>query len=124
MPSATMSQDAVTELDCQASYIRAILIALLVVTVSTAIRALFFGDLGRGTAYLTYYPAIALAALFGGLYVGALATILSALLCFYWIQLGYMSRVESISPKSLTAVTWGTNGGIQNFTNTKTIVLQ
>ena len=86
-----------TELDPKTGYVRAVLIALLVVTVSTAIRAMFFSDLGRGTAYLTYYPAIALAALFGGLYAGVLATMLSALLCFYWIQLGYMSRVESMA---------------------------
>jgi PAS domain S-box-containing protein len=37
------------------------------------------------------------AALFGGLFSGFLATALSALLCFFWIQKGYMSPAESLA---------------------------
>ena len=48
-------------------------------------------------AYLTYYPAVVLAALFGGLYAGLLATTASALICLYWIQQGYMSHVKSLA---------------------------
>lgn len=69
-------------------------IAILIVAVSSAVRAIFFGELGRGIAYLTYYPAVMIAAIIGGLPAGLLATVISALLCYYWIQQGYMSSVE------------------------------
>lgn len=73
------------------------LVAMLIIAIASAIRAVFFGGLGRGIAYLTYYPAVMLAALFGGLYAGLLATVVSGLLCFYWIQKGFMSPVESMA---------------------------
>ena len=69
-------------------------IAILIVAASSALRAAFFGELGRGIPYLTYYPAVMIAAIIGGLPAGLLSTFLSALLCYYWIQLGYMSSVE------------------------------
>ncbi len=69
-------------------------VAILIVAVSSALRAAFFEGLGRGIPYLTYYPAVMIAAIIGGLSAGLLATVLSALLCYYWIQLGYMSSVE------------------------------
>jgi signal transduction histidine kinase/DNA-binding NarL/FixJ family response regulator len=69
-------------------------IAILIVAVSSAVRAVFFGELGRGIAYLTYYPAVMIAAIIGGLPAGLLATVLSSFLCYYWIQQGYMSSVE------------------------------
>ncbi len=71
--------------------------ALLIVAAASALRIAVFSELGRATAYLTYYPAVVLAALFGGLYAGLLATSVSALLCFYWIQKGYMSHVETLA---------------------------
>jgi signal transduction histidine kinase/DNA-binding NarL/FixJ family response regulator len=76
---------------------RRYLVAILIIAGASAIRAAFFGGLGRGIAYLTYYPTVMLAALYGGLHAGLLATGISALLCFYWIQKGYMSPVESLA---------------------------
>ncbi|MCF8209775.1 MAG: response regulator [Rhodoferax sp.] len=76
---------------------QAVLLALLIVALASAIRMVFFGDLGRNTAYLTYYPAVVLAALVGGLRAGLLATGVSALLCYYWIQNGILSRVETLA---------------------------
>lgn len=76
---------------------RLYLMALLIVAIATAIRIVFFVDLGRNTAYLTYYPAIVLAALYGGLHAGFLTALVSALLCFYWIQEGSMSSVETLA---------------------------
>jgi signal transduction histidine kinase/DNA-binding NarL/FixJ family response regulator len=70
------------------------LVAILIIAGASAIRAMFFGGLGRGTAYLTYYPAVVLAALYGGLPSGLLATTVSAFLSFFWIHRGYMSPVE------------------------------
>jgi Amt family ammonium transporter len=71
-----------------------LLTAIIVVSVASVLRVAFFGDLGRATTYLTYYPAVMIAGIIGGLPAGLLATIPSALLSFYWIQQGYMSKVE------------------------------
>ncbi len=71
--------------------------ALLIVIGASALRAGFFGDLGRGIPYLTYYPAVMLAALYGGLTGGILATGLSALLSYYWIHNGLFSPVEKLA---------------------------
>jgi len=76
---------------------RSYLVALLIIGVASALRAWVFADLGRGTAYLTYYPAVVLAALYGGLYVGLTTTGAAALLCFYWIQQGHMTHVETLA---------------------------
>ncbi len=73
---------------------RRYLAAILIIAVASGIRAAFFGGLGRGIPYLTYYPAGMLAALYGGLHSGLLATAVSALLCLFWIQKGFMSPVE------------------------------
>jgi signal transduction histidine kinase/DNA-binding NarL/FixJ family response regulator len=76
---------------------RSYLVAILIIAAASAIREAFFGGLGRGTAYLTYYPAVMLAALYGGLPSGLLATAVSAFLSFFWIQKGYMSPVETMA---------------------------
>jgi hypothetical protein len=34
------------------------LVAILIIAGASAIRAAFFGGLGRGIPYLTYYPAV------------------------------------------------------------------
>jgi signal transduction histidine kinase len=73
---------------------RRYLVAVLIIAIASGIRAAFFGGLGRGTAYLTYYPAVVLAALYGGLPSGLLATAVSAFLSFFWIHKGFMSPVE------------------------------
>ena len=74
-----------------------LLVVLLIVGVASAIRAMFFGGLGRATPYLTYYPAVMLVALNWGLLAGLLVTALSAALCFFWISRGYMSPVELLA---------------------------
>ena len=40
--------------------------AFLFLAIGTALRVLFFAELGRGTAYLTYYPSVVLAAFSAG----------------------------------------------------------
>jgi PAS domain S-box-containing protein len=64
---------------------------------AAAVRALLVAGLGRGIPYLTFYPAVMFAALYGGLPAGLTATILSSFLCFYWIQHGIMSLNESLA---------------------------
>ncbi len=43
-------------------------IAIFIVAALSALRAAFFEGLGRGIPYLTYYPAVMIAAIIGGLY--------------------------------------------------------
>ena len=73
------------------------MVAVLVIVIASAARSVFFEGLGRGNVYLTYHPAVMLAALSGGLIAGLLAMSLSGLLCFFWIQQGFMSPVEILA---------------------------
>ena len=68
--------------------------AVIIILVASAVRVIFFKDLGRAIPYLTYYPAIMIAGAVGGFSAGILSTIPSFFLCYYWIQQGYMNRVE------------------------------
>jgi signal transduction histidine kinase/CheY-like chemotaxis protein len=68
--------------------------AIILVLIASALRIAVFKELGRVTAYLTYYPAVMIAAIIGGLPAGLITTIPSALLSYYWIQQGRMSTVE------------------------------
>jgi len=77
--------------------LRDCLLAVLIIVIASAIRAMFFAGLGRDSAYLTYYPAVVLAALFGGISAGLLATVLSFFLAFFWIQRGFMSYEETLA---------------------------
>lgn len=73
---------------------RRFFLSILIIFIASIIRLLFFGELGRGIPYLTYYPAVMIAAIYGGLFSGLLATAVSALLSFFWVQQGVMTPVE------------------------------
>ena len=77
-----------------ASLWQRLLVALLIVGAASAFRAVFFGTLGRGIPYLVFYPAVMLAALYGGFAGGLLATSLSVPLSFFWVQRSYLSSPE------------------------------
>ena len=62
----------------------ALFISILIVMVASVIRVAVFSELGRGIPYLTYYPAVAIAAIIGGLPAGLLATGISAILAHSW----------------------------------------
>jgi PAS domain S-box-containing protein len=63
------------------------LVAVLAVVAATAVRMGFLQALGMRIPFVTFYPAVMLAALVGGLPAGLLATALSALLAsFFWIE--------------------------------------
>ena len=76
---------------------RQIVAAALLVLLSCVIRWLLFSELGRGIPYLTYYPAVILAAIYGGFVGGLISTLLSALLSLYWTQQGRLSAVEGVA---------------------------
>ena len=71
-----------------------LVLAALIVGAGSGVRMLFFYDLGRGIAYLTFYPAVMIAAIVGGWAAGVLATVLSGALAYFWIQQGHLSSVE------------------------------
>jgi signal transduction histidine kinase/CheY-like chemotaxis protein len=65
-----------------------ILVAAFVVAAAAGLRFAFLDALGLRAAYLTFYPAVAIAAFQGGLLGGLVATLLSACLSTYWIPPG------------------------------------
>lgn len=71
-----------------------LLISIVIVMFSSFIREVFFDELEKGIPYLTYYPAVMIAAIIGGLPSGFLATVLSSLLTSLWIQKGNLSTIE------------------------------
>jgi len=74
-----------------------LLMALLLVAAASTFRWVFFGEFGRDTSYVLYYPIVMLAALYGGLPAGLLATALSTALSFFWIQRGFTSSAETLA---------------------------
>lgn len=59
--------------------------AILIVAVAAAVRAEFLGVLGTRIVYVTFYPAVMIAAIYGGLPAGLLATFCSCLtILFLW----------------------------------------
>ncbi len=61
--------------------------AITFVLAATAVRLAFLPALGMRVAFITFYPAVMLAALYGGLRAGMLATVLSAVLAdYFWIE--------------------------------------
>ena len=53
------------------------------VAAATLVRWLVSGEIVEGVPFITYYPAIIIAALIGGLWPGILATVLSVVIAWY-----------------------------------------
>jgi PAS domain S-box-containing protein len=63
------------------------LVAVAIVVASVVVRLLFLQGLEIQSPFLTFYPAVMLSALYGGLRSGLLATVLSALMAdYFWIE--------------------------------------
>ena len=77
-----------------AAVLRAAL-AVPLVLAAWIVRTRLLDGSGHGIPYLTFYPAVMFAALFGGLPAGVLATLLSALVTVFWIHAGRMSIPQS-----------------------------
>jgi PAS domain S-box-containing protein len=60
------------------------LVAMLAVALATVLRAQLLEVLGGRVLYLTYYPAVMVAALYGGFRPGLLATVVAALAAMLW----------------------------------------
>lgn len=65
---------------------RRLAIPLIAVAVAVALRAGPLSVLGARAPYLTFSPAIIVAALYGGMYSGFLATALASIAATYWME--------------------------------------
>ena len=62
-------------------------VGVLIAVLAAAVRLQFLEVLELRAAFLTFYPAVAVAALYGGLGAGLLATVVSAALAdYFWIE--------------------------------------
>lgn len=62
-------------------------VAIAIALAAAVLRMVFLRDMGTSFGFLTFYPAVALAALYGGLWAGVSAAILSAVLAdYFWIE--------------------------------------
>jgi len=68
-----------TPTKCRQAWQR-IVVAILLVALAFVVRTEFLQELGTRLPYLTFDPAVVVAALFGGLAGGILATVLSLVL--------------------------------------------
>ena len=61
-------------------------VAIAIVVTATAVRFVLSPALGMSSPFLTFYPAVILAALYGGLRAGLLTTVLSTLIVDYFLM--------------------------------------
>ena len=63
---------------------------------AAAVRLAFLQTLGMRAPFVTFYPAVMLAALYGGMRAGLLATFLSACLAdFFWVEPAWSFSIEN-----------------------------
>lgn len=72
------------------------IVAIILVIVSLAVREAFLPQLGRTLPYVTFYPAVLVAAFFGGLASGLVAIVFSIVVVFAWV-VGF-GRLSSLLP--------------------------
>jgi len=65
-----------------------IVVAVGIVLLAASLRLWPLQALGLRLAYLTFYPAVMIAALYGGIFAGLLATVLSSLVVYFWHPAG------------------------------------
>ena len=73
-------------------------VAIAIVLIAVVLRLVFLQALGMHAAFVTLYPAVVLAALYGGLRAGTLATLLAAALAdYFWMEpAGSLIMAQSI----------------------------
>ncbi|MBP2637064.1 MAG: signal transduction histidine kinase, nitrogen specific, NtrB [Firmicutes bacterium] len=74
------------------------LVTIVIVLAACIVREIFLNSLGRSLPYVTFYPAVTLAAIYGGFYAGITAMLLSIMITGFWIigfnQLATLSTTE------------------------------
>ena len=90
------------EKDSQPAYYRDA-IAVAMVLASTAMRLAFLSTLGTRAPFVTFYPVVVIASIYGGLRAGLLATALSAVLVDYFWMVP-VGRFGVAHPSDLLAI--------------------
>lgn len=65
-----------------------VVVTVVLIVAAASLRLWPLQGLGMRLAYLTFYPAVMIAALYGGLSTGLLATLLSGLVIYFWQPTG------------------------------------
>lgn len=85
-PSSRLSWIHPVEIESRPAYYR-YAVAVAAVLAAAAIRMVFLSVMGMKAPFVTFYPAVMFAALYGSLRAGLLATVLSAIFVdFFWIE--------------------------------------
>lgn len=61
------------------------IVTIIIVLAAWVVRQIFLYPFGRSIPYVTFYPAVMLAAIYGRFYAGLAATMLSIIITFSWI---------------------------------------
>jgi signal transduction histidine kinase len=75
------------------------ILAIVITTIAYFVRTELLHALGANLSYVTFYPAVMLAALYGGLSAGLLSTLLSGIVISIWIM-------ESVHFFNFTSTDW------------------
>ena len=74
------------------------MLALVLPLAAMLFRLVFLQAVGMGTAFLTFYPAVMVAAIYGGMGCGFVATVFSAVLSLKWIpNIGQVEYFMAVS---------------------------
>jgi len=65
--------------------------AIVVVVIAALLRQILSTALGAGVPFILFYPAVALAAWFGGFWPGVLSTVLGGFIAWYMFMPPYLS---------------------------------
>ena len=90
-------------------------VGVLAAVIAAAIRLQFLGTLELRATFLTFYPAVAVAALYGGFVAGLLATVVSAVLAnYFWMEpVGQFAIANSAD--LLSIIVFLASGGLVSY---------
>ncbi len=92
--------------------LRGYVLALAAVGAAAALRHALSGFFGSGLVYITFYPAVMLAATLGGFGPGLLATVAAALLAAYWIIPPQNAFLPMTTPDAVGLAVFATMGSL------------
>lgn len=89
--------------------------SLCIVLIATIVRMVFLQSLGTRFGFLTFYPAMIIAALYGGMRSGVFATVFSAVMAdYFWIEPIGFFFVERLSDSVALGI-YVTNGILMSW---------
>lgn len=69
-------------------YLKQLIVTTAIVLAGASLRLWPLDALGLKLVYITFYPAVMIAAVYGGMFAGLTATLLSSLIIYYWQPAG------------------------------------